>query len=83
MAISATKLARFIKTPTAMKKDPDYPIFQAGLEEGRRQANNDLLTFLEKKYINGDFERGSVEAEAILKVAGELGEHIRSTHWID
>lgn len=77
MAISATKLKRFIERPDAMKKDPDYPIFQVGVEQGQGDERNRILTFLEKEYINGDFERGSVEAEAILTLAGRLGRFIR------
>lgn len=75
---SKTKLQRFITQPNAMKNDPDYAIFEAGINEGRRQMRNQALTFLEKKYLGADApDRDTPEAKAILSLAHELSEELK------
>lgn len=74
---SRTKLERFTLAPASMKNDPEYPIFEAGLEEGRREYRVKALTFLQDKYLGPDApERGSPEGNAILQLAKELSEHL-------
>lgn len=76
-APSQTKLRRFIENSGSMLNDPDYPIFQAGVEEGQRAMRSKALTFLEQKYIGPNApERGSVEGDAILTLARELSEEL-------
>lgn len=63
-----------------MKDDPDYPLFAAGIREGRLQMQNVALSFLQDKYLSDDAPaRGSVEAEAILTLARELNNHLKGT----
>lgn len=67
-----------MKTPEAMRKDPDFPIFQAGVEEGRQQMQVKALSFLEKEYLDDAIERKSVKGEYILQLAKELSEHLKA-----
>lgn len=77
--ISQTKLQRFIEQSAAMKDDPDYPIFEAGLREGEIRGKNRALTFLELKYTGPDAPvRGSYEGQAILTLAKELSEYMKN-----
>jgi hypothetical protein len=75
--LSQTKLKRFIEAPKSMKSDPDYPIFEAGVEEGKRLAKKQALDFLQEKYMDEDVMRGSVEGRAILQVTRELSEALK------
>jgi hypothetical protein len=62
----------------SMKTDPDYPIFEIGLKEGRAQMKKEALTFLQNKYLGENApERGSIEAKAILQLARELSEELQ------
>lgn len=75
-----SQLRGYANAPENMRKDPTYPIFRVGVERGKMATQYEVLTFLEKKYIEDDErpERGSPEAKAILKVAKELAEYLRS-----
>lgn len=76
-APSQTKLRRFIENSASMQDDPDFPIFKAGVDEGRRAMRNKALSFLEQKYIGPNApERGSIEGDAILTLARELSEEL-------
>lgn len=77
--VSNTKLQRFVEASHTMKNDPEYPIFEAGVGEGRQVERKKALTFLQDKYIGpGAPERGSVEGDAILKLAHELAEYLNA-----
>lgn len=52
--------------------DPDFALFQAGVEEGKRLTRMEVLGFLEKEYIDDTIERGSAKGEAILGLVKEL-----------
>lgn len=84
VGISATKLKRFMTNPSAMKKDPDYPIYQTGLEQGRADMRREILTFLEKEYMGEDApERGTPKAAAILELAHKASQHMREIQFLD
>lgn len=70
---------RGYKNPDGMKKDPTYPIFEAGVEHGKQQTRYAVLTFLEKKYMDPNTRppRGSDEAKQLLDLAKEVSEFIR------
>lgn len=75
-----SQLRGYAKAPAGMKKDPTYPIFEAGLVRGKLAMQQMVLTHLEKKYIEDDDrpERGSPEGIALLKLAKELSEIMRN-----
>jgi hypothetical protein len=52
-------------------------IREEGRLEGRAQAREEMLSWLEKRYMNNDVERGGPVGEAILKITRELSEHFR------
>lgn len=60
-----------------ISRDKDFPIYQSGVKEGQRQMGSDILTFLQERYMAEDVQRGTPEAESILKLASELADHIR------
>jgi hypothetical protein len=76
--LSKTKLSRFIDNSQSMRNDPDYPIFEAGLQEGRRQMQVKALTYLEDKYLSAPDrpDRNSPEAKWLLSMAKELKGHL-------
>lgn len=57
----------------AITSSPNYKL---GVEEGRRQVKHEVLTYLQDKYVNGDFERGTPKAEAILQVAHDISAEV-------
>jgi 8-oxo-dGTP pyrophosphatase MutT (NUDIX family) len=75
MALNArAKLERLTKLRPA---DPDYAIFQAGVEYGEDQLKKKALGFLQAKYMADDApDRGTPEATAILALARELSEEL-------
>lgn len=76
-----SQLRGYRKAPGNMKKDPTYPIFELGLDQGSRGMQAAVLTWLENKYI-GDSERpdrGSPKAQAILELTRELAQFMRET----
>lgn len=62
----------------SIKRDKDYPIYQAGLREGRREMQALILTYLENRYMDRSVVRGSTLGKAILEVAADLGKYLRS-----
>jgi hypothetical protein len=51
--------------------------YDDGVREGESKAYREILTLLENEYMLGEYPRGSVEAKAILQVAGKLGQKMR------
>lgn len=82
MALSKTKLQRFIANSESMKNDPDYPIFEAGhqqgVEEGRLEMQNEALSWLQEQYMAKEVERGSVKGDAILELLSGLSAHLKA-----
>lgn len=71
------------KTPAKKAVDYDAEKFQAahdvGYEEGLEEGRKEILNWLEKKYIGPEASaRGSEEGNAILQLAGQAADHIRS-----
>ena len=56
--------------------DPDYPIYELGIKEGKSQQKMVVLTYLQERYMNQDIERGSAEAKAILAVAQDVSAYL-------
>ena len=56
---------------------PD-PVWRAGYGAGFGDCRTQVLTFLEKKYIQNDDrpDRGSPQADAILQLARELAQEL-------
>lgn len=78
-AISNSKLKRFIEDSRSMRDDPDFPLFQAGIDEGKLQMKRLALSFLEDKYLGPDAPaRGTPEATAILTLANELSKYLHA-----
>lgn len=62
--------------PAAMKKDPTYPIFELGMEEGSRQAVRRILDELEARVMAAP-ERFSDEYNALLEMTRDMGKIAR------
>jgi hypothetical protein len=62
-----------VKLPTAEIEQ----LRQLGIKEGRELEREELLKWLENKYLKPGIKRGSVEGKAILAVAQGVGEYIR------
>lgn len=62
------------KKAKSIRKDPLYII---GYEEGSTDMKKKALTFLQEKYLHPSVTRGSEEGVAILKLAEELGTHLK------
>ena len=58
-------------------EDPDYPIFEAGIKEGKRLMQSAALGFLEKEYLDDAIERGSAKGEAILGLTRALSAFLK------
>lgn len=65
-------------TQSKLDRDRDMPVFKSGIKEGRLQMRQEVLTFLEEKYMNEDLVLDTVESEAILALAKELSEFTRA-----
>ena len=76
--MSQTKLDRFLKHPETAKNDPDYPIFQAGVEEGIRRGKSLALGFLEPEYMSPEVTRDSPKGQAILEVVAKLAAFLKA-----
>ncbi len=62
----------------ASSRDPFQRGMEAGIKEGKRIMARDMVTWLEHKYMAPDApDRGTPEAEAILKLTRELSEELR------
>lgn len=70
-------MAKRSDKPNLAKRIQEHPFYRLGVEDGRKQRNAELLTFLETKYMNPELETDSEEATAILKVVKELAIHTR------
>lgn len=68
-----------LDSPLVKKNKYQRDIEQARLEgerDGRKQGHTDLIDWLQERYMAADAPaRGSVEANAILKLAREASEH--------
>lgn len=62
-----------------VKGDPDFAIFQAGVQHGTLQMKSKVLGFLQDQYLSKEVERGSVRGNMLLKIARELSEYINRT----
>ena len=60
---------------TQVKETIEY---QVGYEDGQDSMKKKALTFLEQKYMHPSVTRGSVEGQAILKVAEQLSAHLNN-----
>lgn len=78
-SVPQAKLQRFIEASHTMKSDPDYPIFEVGRKQGREEMRVKALSFLQDKYLKDANrpDRGTPEANAILKLARELSIHLQ------
>lgn len=48
-----------------------------GKIEGRQAAREEMINFMQKKYMSHDVERGSAKGQAILQLTRELCELLR------
>lgn len=69
------KLKRFIEDSQAMRDDPDYPLFQAGIQEGIRQTRKLALDALEAYYM-GLPRTDTPEAKAALEITRSLSRYL-------
>lgn len=51
--------------------------YRLGLDEGRKAAFHELLTWLERDYVHGGFHRDSPEATASLALVRRVGALLR------
>lgn len=70
-----------VKKPNPIKGDADYAIFEAGMEEGRRLMQAEVLGYLETAYMKPHVTRESTEGKAILKVAVALSNFMKKLKW--
>ena len=68
----------------AIKKAPQpklSPAFEQGRhlgkQEGEDAVRNEVLTFLQERYLDDKVERGTPEAKAILQLAGDVAQFLR------
>lgn len=52
------------------------PAYKLGVEEGRRQVKHETLTYLEQKYVKGDFSRESPKAQAMLEIVRDISAEV-------
>lgn len=50
-------------------------IRQEGFQEGLKKGHQDIFEWLQSAYLNDSVERGTPEADAILKIARDAGTH--------
>lgn len=64
----------------SMRKDPTFPIYKLGYDEGLKNTRMLVLTHLENKYVSAEDrpERNTPEAKYLLGLASELSELLRS-----
>ena len=51
--------------------------YEAGRKDGKAEAYHDILTLLEKKYVNSTNLKSSPEDQAILNLAREIAEQMK------
>lgn len=71
-SMTKSQMKGLMSTKLPRSVDDDFPIFQAGVEEGKRITRQDVLTQLQTQYMKEDIQRHSVEGQLILKIASEL-----------
>lgn len=74
-----SQLRGYKNNPDSMVKDPTFPIFEAGVNYGVGETRKEVLSYLEKKYIEDEDrpDRKSPEAKALLAVARDLSTWLR------
>lgn len=53
------------------------PLFQQGVEHGKSLLSNEILTWLQQKYMDDGVTRKTPQAEAILELTKELANFLR------
>jgi len=51
--------------------------YEAGRQDGRKEAFAEVLTVLEKEYVNSTNLKSSPEDQALLKLATRIGKLVR------
>lgn len=64
--------------PTPFRGNNNSIPYKLGVKEGKSIRQAEVLTFLQEKYMDDGIARDSIEGKAILTLASELAEHMRS-----
>jgi len=64
-----------IKIPSSGSKD--WAIYQMGIAEGRKQKTLEVNQLLIDEYMGDQYERGSEESKALLKIVKVYAEKLR------
>lgn len=73
------------KAPSyTVEGDPEYDIYihgmKDGIDQGKTEAQVEILNFLQNEYMQGEVERGSIQGNLILDMARKVSEHMKAWH---